>query len=62
MLVFQGSKDIVFPLKYTEHMYNRLTCKKKLMVFDGLEHLVLTNHVSEVIGPITHWLHETLDG
>lgn len=62
MLVFQGSKDIVFPLKYTEHMYNRLTCPKKLIVFDGMEHLVLTNRVPEVIGPISDWLHENMDG
>jgi alpha-beta hydrolase superfamily lysophospholipase len=61
MLVFQGSKDLVFPVKYTEHMCRRLTCPKKLIIFDGMEHLVLTNRVSEVIGPISDWLHENMD-
>jgi alpha-beta hydrolase superfamily lysophospholipase len=60
MLVFQGSKDIVFPLKYTEHMFSRLNCPKELMVFEGMEHLVLTNRVPEVIGPISDWLHKNM--
>lgn len=61
ILVFQGELDSVFPLPYTERMYELLRCEKKLIIFPGMEHLILTNNVPEIIGPITEWLHEVLD-
>ncbi|MDB5340861.1 MAG: hypothetical protein JWN70_6480 [Planctomycetaceae bacterium] len=60
ILVFQGENDSVFPLSYTRSVYAQLRCPKELVVFPGMEHLVLTNNVSEIIEPITAWLHRVL--
>lgn len=61
ILLFQGEEDNVFPLPYTEKMYDLLRCPKRLLIFPGLPHLILTNNVPQVIGPISDWLHEVLD-
>ncbi len=55
MLIHSG-KDNIFPQEYVENIFNRLTCKKEYLLLKEREHLVMTNNVPEVIGPVVKWL------
>ena len=59
MLIHAG-KDNIFPQKYVENIYNRLTCKKKYLLLKNAEHLVMTNNVGEVVPPVAAWLKEVM--
>lgn len=59
MLIHAG-KDNIFPQAYVESIFNRLTCRKKYLLFKDREHLVMTNNVDEVVPPVTAWLKEVM--
>jgi alpha-beta hydrolase superfamily lysophospholipase len=59
MLIHAGN-DSIFPQKYVENIFNRLTCKKKYLLLKNTEHLIMTNNVDEVVPPIAAWLKEVM--
>ena len=59
MLIHAG-KDNIFPRAYVEGIYNRLTCRKKYLLLENAEHLVMTNNVPEIVPPTAAWLKEVM--
>jgi pimeloyl-ACP methyl ester carboxylesterase len=60
VMLIHADKDSIFPQAYVENIFNRLTGKKKYLLFKNTEHLVMTNNVDEVVPPITAWLKEVM--
>jgi pimeloyl-ACP methyl ester carboxylesterase len=60
IMLIHADKDSIFPQAYVEGIYNRLTCKKKYLLFKNTEHLIMTNNVDEVIPPVAKWLKEVM--
>jgi len=60
IMLIHADKDSIFPQAYVEGIYNRLTCKKKYLLFKNTEHLVMTNNVAEVVPPVAAWLKEVM--
>ena len=58
VMVFQGNKDSIFPVHYTEKIFNQLNCKKRIQIFDGLNHALITEDVDVVLPSIVQWLKE----
>jgi esterase/lipase len=60
VMVVHADQDSIFPQAYVEDIYNRLTCKKKYLLFKDTQHLVMTNNVDEVVPPVAQWLKEIM--
>ena len=60
IMLIHAENDTIFPQKYVDNIFNRLTCKKKYLFFKNTEHLVMTNNVDEVVPPIAAWLKEVM--
>jgi esterase/lipase len=60
IMLIQAENDTIFPNKYVDDIFKRLTCKKKYLFFKNTEHLVMTNNVDEVVPPIAAWLKEVM--
>ena len=60
IMLVHAEKDTIFPQKYVEDIFNRLTCKKKYLLFKNTQHLVMTNNVDEAVPPIAAWLKEIM--
>jgi pimeloyl-ACP methyl ester carboxylesterase len=56
VLVIQGSYDTIFPVSYTQKIFDKLQCKKELIVFPELSHAIMTENVEEIYPPIINWL------
>ncbi len=54
--VLQGASDRVFPLSYTEFLYNKLTCEKELIVLKGLHHGLFFEAPDRVVQSFLPWL------
>lgn len=48
MFVFQGDKDIVFPLSYTKSLFKQLTCSKELKIYKGCDHAIMVENVAMI--------------
>ena len=62
ILVFQGKRDTVFPVEYTRHLYDRLTCRKAMHLYDHLNHAIMVEDVDVIKGDLIAWLDETYRG
>ncbi len=58
VMVFQGTADSIFPMDYTQKIYDQLICKKKIHFFEGLNHALNTEDVSVILKPVLNWLKE----
>lgn len=58
LMVLHGSHDLIFPVSYTETLFEKLNCKKRLQIYPRLHHAMLTENVDEVLPPILEWLDE----
>lgn len=58
VFMFQGDADSIFPVSYTEKIFNRLTCKKKIKIFKGRPHSIVTENVDEILPGIISWLED----
>jgi len=58
VMVLHADKDVIFPRDYVEYIYNRLTCKKSLKVYEDCHHYILFDHVDKVIPDVTAWINE----
>jgi len=57
LLVLQPGDDRIVPPDYAEKLFARLSgSHQKLLVLPGLPHLIMTEHVAEVLPIITEWL------
>lgn len=61
LFVFQGDKDIVFPLSYTEKIYNRLNCPKQLKVYPNCDHAIMVENVDLIKQDLIDWLDKIYD-
>lgn len=58
VMVLQGTNDSIFPVNYTQAIFDKLTCKKKLSLFPGKSHAVLHEDIDEVVPEVVSWLNE----
>jgi len=58
VMVLQGTADSIFPVSYTQAIFDKLTCKKKFSLFPGRTHAVLHEDPTEVVPEINSWLKE----
>ncbi len=58
VMVFQGNADSIFPISYTQDIYDRLNCKKRFEIFEGLNHAIITEDPDVILPPIVDWLKE----
>jgi pimeloyl-ACP methyl ester carboxylesterase len=58
ILALQAEHDHIFPADYTRKHFDRLTCEKRLETFRGLPHLIMTEHVPEIMPAVAEWLRE----
>lgn len=61
VMVFQGDADTIFPLKYTQSIFDKLTCKKKMTVYPNMTHALMHENVAEILPEIVSWLKEIHD-
>lgn len=58
VMVFQGTSDSIFPMDYTQRIYDQLSCKKRIHFFEGLNHALNTEDMPGLLKPVTEWLEE----
>jgi pimeloyl-ACP methyl ester carboxylesterase len=58
VMVLQGTADSIFPVSYTQSIYDKLTCKKKFSLFPGKSHAVLHEDTDSVVPEVLNWLHD----
>ncbi len=56
--ILHGEGDYIFPRDYVEDIYQRLTCPKALMLYKGLPHYLLFDHLDKVFPDVEAWLAE----
>lgn len=56
VMVFQGDQDSIFPLSYTRQIYDRLQCRKRIVVHEGLNHACVNTEVDTILPPVVDWL------
>lgn len=58
IFVMQAEKDNIFPLEYTQSIFDKLSCKKRMEILPGLSHTMLTEQAEKVAPLIASWLEE----
>lgn len=58
VMVLQGTADSIFPVNYTRAIFDKLTCQKKLSLFEGKSHALLHEDLDNVVPELLSWLHE----
>ena len=58
VMVLQGTADSIFPVSYTQSIFDKLTCQKKFSLFPGKSHAVVHEDVDAVVPEVLAWLHE----
>jgi pimeloyl-ACP methyl ester carboxylesterase len=58
VMVLQGTADSIFPVSYTQGIFDKLTCRKKFSLFPNMSHAVLHEDTEHVIPEILSWLYE----
>ncbi|HWB62250.1 MAG TPA: alpha/beta fold hydrolase [Chitinophagales bacterium] len=58
VMVLQGTADSIFPVSYTQGIFDKLTCKKKFSLFPGKSHAVLHEDIEGVVPEVAGWLRE----
>lgn len=59
VMVLQGTADSIFPVSYTQKIFDRLTCRKQLALFPDRSHAVLHEDIDGVVPVVTTWLQDT---
>ena len=60
IMVIHSGLDNIFPEDYIRRVFERLTCKKKLLYLPDTPHLVMTDYVDKIMEGVISWLNETL--
>lgn len=56
IMMIHSDGDNIFPQKYVEGIYGRITSPKNYLLLKNRDHLVMTNNVDEVVPPVSAWL------
>jgi pimeloyl-ACP methyl ester carboxylesterase len=56
VMVFQGDKDSIFPVSYTQSIFDQLTCPKRMIVYPNMSHALMSENVDEILPDIVTWL------
>lgn len=56
VMVLQGTADSIFPVSYTQKIYDRINTLKKFSLFPDKSHAILHEDTDEVLPAITDWL------
>lgn len=56
VLVLHGQDDNIFPLAYTQSLYDALGGPKQLNVYPGIGHFLVTEHPDTIIPDIKSWV------
>lgn len=59
VMVLHGARDVIFPRRYVESIYERLTCSKVLKVYEDFHHYILFDNVDTVVPDVVEWLEDT---
>lgn len=62
VMVIHSGRDTIFPEDYVRRVYDRLTCEKEFLYLPDAYHLVMTDHVDEIIRPVSEWLGKVMGG
>lgn len=58
IMVFQGDADSIFPVSYTQAIFDQIKSKKRFEIFPGLNHAIMTEDPGVILSPIAQWLKE----
>jgi len=58
VMILHGEKDVIFPQEYIRRIYEGLTCKKSLKIYEGCHHYVLFDEVEKVVPDVVAWMEE----
>lgn len=56
ILVLHGEDDNIFPLAYIRSLYDELPGKKRMEVYSGVGHFLVTEHAEKIIPDIKSWV------
>ncbi len=59
VMVFQGDNDSIFPVNYTKNIYEKIACRKKMIVYPKMSHALMSENVDEILPDIVEWLQDT---
>ena len=60
IMVVHSQLDNIFPEDYVRRVFNRLTCRKKMVNLKDAPHLVLIDFADEIMPEIVSWLNQTM--
>jgi alpha-beta hydrolase superfamily lysophospholipase len=58
VMVFQGDADTIFPVTYTQKLFERITSKKKMTIYPNMSHALMSENVDEILPDILDWLRD----
>lgn len=58
VMVFQGDADSIFPVDYTQQLFDKLKVQKQMDVFSGMNHAIMTEDPDRVLPAILKWLNK----
>ncbi|MFN8292366.1 MAG: alpha/beta fold hydrolase [Chitinophagales bacterium] len=58
VMVFQGDADSIFPVSYTQQIFNKINSRKKMTVFPGMTHALMHENTDDILPEIVSWLRE----
>ncbi len=61
VMVIHSGCDTIFPEDYIRRVYDRLNCEKEFVYVPDAPHLVMTDHVDELVGPISSWVKRMME-
>jgi len=56
VFVLQPEQDEIFPIEYTQKIFDKLKCKKRLEIFEGLNDMMMIENANELSPSIVSWL------
>lgn len=56
LFLIQAGNDTIFRTDYSQWLFDKLNCPKKMVIYDGLPHYMIVDYVDEFIGDISEWL------
>lgn len=57
-MVISGTEDSIFPISYTQSIYDKLQCKKKLKLYDQCDHALIHENVDLIHEDIAEWFRQ----
>ena len=58
MQILHAGRDNIFPQSYIQYIYDRMTCKKSLKVYEGCHHYILFDHVERLLPDVVDWIEQ----